>query len=156
MTASMYRLVPYTSCFHYAIQPAIWLYFTQEKGLIMAERCICQCATKTGRGIVFPGRCPQVTTGINVEILHDKRNLIWEGKLLPTRQDSSKPAFFLVDQWVTKPAYSLIQPSVVLRALRPGLPGQTGILCCCLCWTVARLLTEAMLLMLSLHQRCQQ
>ena len=55
---------------------------------IMAQRKrICHCATKTGRGIVFPGHYPQVTvdqTGITVDTVNCKRQRI------PLMEDQTK------------------------------------------------------------------
>ena len=54
----------------------------------MAQRKrICHCATKTGRGIVFPGHYPQVTvdqTGITVDTVNCKRQRI------PLMEDQTK------------------------------------------------------------------
>lgn len=51
--------------------------------------------------------------------------------------DGSKPAFFLLDQWVTKPIYLLMQPGSLLclfKALRSGFLGKIGILLVVVCF----------------------
>ena len=74
--------------------------------------------TITGWYIVFSACCPQV------EVLHQSPFPYWYLFHLTTKTwDSLKPAWFLLDHQVTKPAYSLIKLCVLLSiiiALRLG------------------------------------
>lgn len=61
MISSAYRLVPYNPQFYNAISLPIMLDFSCRNDEALQQKSnYCHCTTKTGSGIVFPSRFPQV------------------------------------------------------------------------------------------------
>lgn len=139
MTPSAYINIAFTFLFGL---PLLSIFPTKKKGRINAPRThICHCATKRGKGIVFPGHYPKVM-GMNVKtrVIHLAENtrpvsepvllLIsvssyhWDSCRFKTRLLSTRSV-------CTKPANLWIQQTALLClfiALRWGFLGQIGIL----------------------------